>query len=134
MKSRDTQIIEEEKSWFFGIIEIIVLIIFFKGARQEKYKKGVKFNITELFDSTTIRCEVQLHGQSSYSKTIHITVFDAGMTFLIDLFYILRMCLYPVTQCFDIIKIKPNKVCVFLLLDLLSIFKFKIKNIKREDE
>ncbi|XP_071130262.1 adhesion G-protein coupled receptor D1-like [Mytilus edulis] len=50
-------------------------------ASQEKYKDGVKVNIPELFQSTTIRCEVQLHGQSSYSKTIHITVFDADAAF-----------------------------------------------------
>lgn len=48
---------------------------------QVKYQDGVKLNIAELLDSTTIRCEMHLQGQSSYSQTIHITVFDADILF-----------------------------------------------------
>ncbi|CAC5419590.1 unnamed protein product [Mytilus coruscus] len=51
------------------------------NAGQVKYKDGVKINITEIFESTTIRCEMQLQGQPSSSKTINILVFDKEVAF-----------------------------------------------------
>ncbi|XP_071130286.1 adhesion G protein-coupled receptor E3-like isoform X1 [Mytilus edulis] len=52
-----------------------------KDESQVKDPHGVKLNITELMVSTTIRCEMQLQNQSTFSKTIYITVFDEATPF-----------------------------------------------------
>ncbi|XP_076116220.1 adhesion G protein-coupled receptor L3-like isoform X2 [Mytilus galloprovincialis] len=55
--------------------------LFRNAESPKKYQHEVKLNITQLMVSTTIRCEMQLQNQSTFTKNIHITVFDEATPF-----------------------------------------------------